>query len=191
MIQTPSEPSVSHIIGRHVLSFTANGKPQPKGSKRTVPVFDPVTKAPRKTATGGIMTRALDDNPNAGEWMDRVANAARDAAHAVGLSLLEGPLVLVCTFFQPRPKSHYRTGKNAHLLRDTAPAFPDGKPDTTKLIRAIEDAINEVIWRDDTQVVNQNTGKLYGVPARAECHLYVLPATLAEVATWVNPGSDQ
>ena len=67
---------------------------------------------------------------------------------------LDGPLEVTMTFWLPRPKSHYRTGRNAHLLRDSAPKYPHGKPDVSKLCRATEDALTDAgIWADDAQVV--------------------------------------
>lgn len=58
-------------------------------------------------------------------------------------------------FAMARPKGHYRTGRNAHLLRDGAPPYPAGTPDLSKLCRATEDALTDagVVWADDAQVV--------------------------------------
>jgi Holliday junction resolvase RusA-like endonuclease len=61
-----------------------------------------------------------------------------------------------------RPRSHYRTGRNAALLRGDAPAYPAGRPDLTKLVRAAEDALKGVVWADDGQVVGQGNRKVYG-----------------------------
>lgn len=75
--------------------------------------------------------------------------------------LLTCPLTLKLTFFQQRPKGHYGTGRNAGLLKDSSPEYPTSKPDLTKLTRAVEDALTGIIWKDDSQVVKQETEKLY------------------------------
>ncbi|MFG3709506.1 RusA family crossover junction endodeoxyribonuclease [Micromonospora sp. NPDC047730] len=67
---------------------------------------------------------------------------------------LDGPLFVRMVFTFVRPKSHYRTGRNAHLLRDSAPAQPQGAPDLSKLLRSTEDALTSAgAWRDDARVV--------------------------------------
>ena len=42
------------------------------------------------------------------------------------------------------------------------------RPDATKLVRAVEDALTGLVWRDDAQVVIQTVRKRYGHPERAE-----------------------
>src|SRR5690606_25696178 len=66
-------------------------------------------------------------------------------------------------FTLARPRSHYRTGRNAHLLRDSAPARPTGAPDLSKLARATEDALTEAgVWKDDAAVVEyRRLAKVY------------------------------
>lgn len=67
---------------------------------------------------------------------------------------LTGPVALEVTFTLPRPKAHYRTGRNSHLLRDNAPHRPDRLPDLDKLLRSTMDALTAAgVWADDAQVV--------------------------------------
>lgn len=57
-------------------------------------------------------------------------------------------------FVFARPKSHYRTGRNSHLLRDDAPAFKTSAPDLDKLQRALGDALTQSgVLRDDALIV--------------------------------------
>jgi crossover junction endodeoxyribonuclease RusA len=68
----------------------------------------------------------------------------------------------VAIFKFPRPKSHYRTGRNAHLLRDDAPEFKMSRPDGEKLERSTYDALTDAgVWRDDAQVVDAHWTKVY------------------------------
>lgn len=68
---------------------------------------------------------------------------------------------LVFTF--DRPPSHYRTGRNAHLLKDDAPTFPGNNcGDIDKLQRAIFDSLTAaLVWDDDTQVTEVRARKVY------------------------------
>lgn len=85
-----------------------------------------------------------------------------------GQELILGPVLVTATFTFPRPKSHYRTGKNAHLLRDDAPHYKTGHPDLDKLQRAIGDSLTGIVVRDDKQIVAWNTVKSYADLAGVE-----------------------
>lgn len=137
------------------IAFTVHGIPAPAGSKRGFVRAEHV-----------IIT---DDSRRSRPWKAQIADAAAQAMLAA--PLLIGPLVLEATFYMPRPKGHYRTGRNADLLRAGAPLYPTVKPDTTKLLRALEDALTGIVWRDDAQVVNQWVRKMYGEPARVEVRI--------------------
>lgn len=54
-----------------------------------------------------------------------------------------------------RPKSHFGTGKNAKILKKSAPAVLHctRTPDNDKVLRAILDALTGYAWKDDKQVV--------------------------------------
>lgn len=99
-------------------------------------------------------------------WRERLHHAALEALD--GRPRIDGPVVVDVTFWFDRPQNHYRTGKNAHLLRDSAPAFPDnkGSGDVDKLQRACFDSLTSAgIWRDDCQVVKVNAVKRFCDPA--------------------------
>lgn len=131
------------------LSFTVYGVAAPAGSKTAG-----VSKS------GKVFVR--DDAKKGKPWRQNVAQAAGEAMNGTGL--LDGALELRLTFYVPRPKSHY----GANGLRPSSPLYPTKRPDVTKLIRAVEDALTGIVWRDDAQVVRQHATKLYGEPARAE-----------------------
>ena len=66
-------------------------------------------------------------------------------------------------FVRVRPKGHYGTGRNACVLKGWASRkMPTGKPDVLKLGRAVEDAMNGVIYLDDSQIVEEHLSKVYG-----------------------------
>jgi Holliday junction resolvase RusA-like endonuclease len=76
---------------------------------------------------------------------------------------LTGPIDLRITFYLKRPKSHYRTqnGQISHQLKPGAPIWHISMPDRTKLLRASEDALTGIAWRDDAQVCCGMTNKVY------------------------------
>lgn len=96
-------------------------------------------------------------------WMDSVKWFAMKQTHK--MVLLEGPITLKLVFMRDRPRGHYGTGRHAGQLRNSAPFHPISKPDLTKLTRAVEDALTGIVWKDDAQVVKQETSKVYCKPA--------------------------
>lgn len=73
--------------------------------------------------------------------------------------LLTGPLRLDVRFVMQRPKSHRRSNGE---LKPNAPLYHTSKPDATKLLRAVEDALTGVVWCDDAQIAIQHVTKVYG-----------------------------
>jgi len=75
---------------------------------------------------------------------------------------IEGPVAVRAMFLFERPKAHYRTGKNAHLLREGAPMYVTRTPDVDKCVRALLDPLTEMgVWGDDSQVVIVHAAKRY------------------------------
>lgn len=74
---------------------------------------------------------------------------------------LEGAIGIEFVFHLPRPKSHYGTGRNAGVLKAGAPHHHTGTPDTSNLVKLVEDALNGLAWRDDAQVVRLVATKVY------------------------------
>ena len=131
-----------------MIEFFVPGHPEPGGSK----------SAWLNKKTGKILV--ADTNKKASGWKKAVAQHAR-LALGPSARLLDGPLHITCIFILPRPRSHFRTGKNACKLKDNAPLHPVGRPDATKLWRSTEDALTHVIWNDDAQIVQQQIVKQY------------------------------
>lgn len=138
------------------VAFTVIGHPQPAGSKRAVPV------------KGGGGVNVIDANPNAKGWQNEVALVAMQAMIDAEVALFHGPVGLSVIFTLARPKGHYGTGINHGLVRPKSPAYPAVKPDATKLLRGLEDALTTIVWRDDAQVVEQTVVKRYGMPEGAQ-----------------------
>lgn len=136
------------MIDATTITFIVRGTPQSAGSKNGFPI---------RRKDGSIGVAMTDSNPNSKGWMLTVADEARKHFAAP----LKGPLSLHVVFGMPRPKSHYRSGKYAGLLKDAAPLHTITKPDTTKLVRCLEDALTGIAWKDDSQVAQQQAEKIY------------------------------
>ncbi len=129
------------------VDFFVPGVPSPGGSKKSF----------HHAKTGKIIT--MDDAKNNRGWKERVSAFAD--ANGLGVPL-SGPLLLDVTFTLPRPRGHYGTGKHRERLKPSAPRHHETRPDTTKLLRACEDALKGIIYADDSQIVIQTAMKVYG-----------------------------
>lgn len=133
------------------ISFFVAGKPQPRGSKRAFPF---------KRKTGKLGVTVSDMNPNSKDWMGSIAQRAQDAMN--GRPPIAGPVSLRLEFIMPRPASHHRGGKRENELKPTAPHYHTIAPDRSKLCRAVEDALSQVVYVDDRQIVGGWIEKHYG-----------------------------
>ena len=132
------------------LSLFIPGVPKTAGSKRAFPIWKG-RKGETRTFTG--RTVLVDTTGDAGKrWRADVRSAVM--AERKVLPIETGSLTVHMTFLMPRPKSHYGTGKNANVLKDTAPKAYEHlqDPDALKLARAVEDALTGVLWKDDNQL---------------------------------------
>ena len=129
---------------------------------------------PRENGAGGEPRR--DDRPRDGQQRDdrprddqrpRYENRdrndgggalARAAGHISAIVSVRSP-TNSCAYFsstgsaRSAAKSRNTAGRNAGTLRDSAPAYPSGRPDSSKLLRATEDALTTAgIYRDDERM---------------------------------------
>lgn len=145
------------------LAFYVHGTPGPQGSKRHV-------------GNG----RMIESSKKVKPWRAAVVAAALDAALLTGHTQFTGPVRLGVTFYLPRPKSHYRTGRYADRLKPDAPVFVPTKPDLDKLIRSTCDALSTAgVWADDNQAARIVARKLYAddTGTGAQIHLSALAVT--------------
>lgn len=134
----------------NTINFVVHGKPSPSGSK----------KAFQHSKTGRIVV--IDTAKGKDKWQNASKRAAMEAVKQARWEITSGPVALHVSFVFARPKSHYRTGRNSNILKDTAPAYHIQKPDRTKLLRCIEDPFTGVLWTDDSQVIDGNVTKQWG-----------------------------
>lgn len=137
-------------MSARTITFYIAGVPAPAGSRKGF--------VNRKT--GGVIMAPASKRSR--PWQAAVSAAA---AEAMSGELLAGPLELSVVFHMARPLGHFGTGRNRATVKPSAPAYPAVKPDATKLLRAVEDALTGVVWRDDAQVVDQHAHKRYAPTA--------------------------
>jgi Holliday junction resolvase RusA-like endonuclease len=135
-----------------VVYFTVYGVAAPAGSKTV------------GFGKGGQHFVRDSSGKRGSDWRRNVAQAAGIAMHEAELLPLEGPLYLIVTFWVPRPKGHF----GVKGVKPSSPEHPTTRPDVTKLLRGVEDAMSGIVYRDDAQIVHQVATKKYGTPARCD-----------------------
>lgn len=98
-------------------------------------------------------------------YEDRVAWAAQVEMQQRGLALFEGALIMTLDVFVGVPASWSRK-KHAAALGGVI--RPTKKPDLDNFQKAICDALNRVVWLDDSQVVDAHPRKFYSDRPRIE-----------------------
>jgi crossover junction endodeoxyribonuclease RusA len=97
------------------------------------------------------------------DWREQIRQAS--ATYLFQLAPIETAVGLTLTFYMPRPKSHFDS--KGELKASAALAKPTGRPDLSKLVRAVEDAItNSKLWRDDSLVTACHAWKHYAPPGK-------------------------
>ena len=140
------------------IEFFVPGIPRPGGSK----------KGFYNKKSGRVII--VDAGTHTKPWRQTIMSFALGEAATHGL--LQHPGGLSVCFFLPRPKKHYGTGKNSSVLKPDASYWHSIAPDTTKLMRALEDALTGILWRDDSQVVWQIGCKVYSEMPGARVRIY-------------------
>lgn len=128
------------------LAFTVNGTPGAQGSKKHV--------------GRGVM---VESSKKVKPWRSDV-KAAAEAVLDATTPPFAGPVTASIVFRFTRPRGHYRTGRNAHLLREGAPARPISRAlgDVDKLVRSTFDALTAAgVVVDDSLFVELFTAKVW------------------------------
>ncbi len=71
------------------------------------------------------------------------------------------PLRCVLNFYCKRPKNHYKTGKNAHILKDTSPKYNINNKDLDNMVKFVLDALNDKLYTDDSLIFEISCSKMY------------------------------
>lgn len=80
-----------------------------------------------------------------------------------GAEPVEGPLAIAVTAVLPIPASWSRKRREAALAGQE---WPTGRPDADNYLKAAADALNAIVYRDDSQLVRMEAAKCYGTSPR-------------------------
>jgi Holliday junction resolvase RusA-like endonuclease len=126
---------------------------------------EPVAKArPRVTVQNGRARAYTPSKTQEAEWRIRTEWIA---AH--GLHPLAGPVYLVVIAYVAMPKSMPQKRREG--------ALPVTRPDADNYLKTAQDALNEVAWADDSQVVDLRVAKRYAIDGPPRWELEVGEAT--------------
>lgn len=129
------------------ISFTIPGTPVGKGRPKFARRGNFVTTyTPEKTAT----------------YENLIKVKAEEAMQ--GRTLIDGAVDVRVWIWVTPPASWSQKKQRAALAHQI---FPTTKPDVDNVIKGIFDAMNEIVWKDDKQVVDLNVVKRYAETARA------------------------
>jgi len=130
-----------------MISFTVYGEPVAQGRPRFTTVgefpraYDPAKSRNYKDYVRLVATEHKPDKP------------------------LEGPLELHVTVLRSIPKSFSRKKADA---AERGEIRPTTKPDADNYLKSVKDALNGIIWRDDSQIVRVVVEKYYSINPRIE-----------------------
>ena len=127
-----------------LLELWVAGVPQPQGSKRLF---------------GGRLVEGNDKTLR--PWRATIAGEAR---YVFADEPTTEAVFVTLGFMFARPKSHYGSGRNAHELKPSAPAYKSTRPDLDKLVRAVLDALTGIVFVEDSQVAGLSAWKDWGPP---------------------------
>jgi Holliday junction resolvase RusA-like endonuclease len=96
-----------------------------------------------------------------------VADEARTAMSS--WELFDTPMQLKLSAYYPIPKSW---SKKKRQLAVDGEIYPQVKPDLDNVMKAILDALNGVVYADDSQVINLVATKRYSTDPRIEVYVH-------------------
>lgn len=130
-----------------MIEFTVLGEPVAQGR-------------PRATSINGYVR--MYDPKKSREFKQYVRLVASQHAPK---ELLEGPLKMDVVVYRPSLKSFSNKKKRE---AEKGIIRPVTRPDVDNYVKGIKDALNKVIWKDDSQVVDLSVSKYYSDKPRVE-----------------------
>lgn len=136
------------------VAFTVPGAPVGKGR-------------PKFARRGNFVTTYTPEKTASYENLVKMAAAlAMD-----GRSMYEGAVAVVMWLYVTPPASWSQKKQREALLNNI---LPTSKPDVDNVIKGIFDAMNEIVWKDDKQVVELTVKKRYSETARAQVEVMAI-----------------
>jgi Holliday junction resolvase RusA-like endonuclease len=154
------QPALFQDASSPVIRFAVAGEPVPQGSKvgqivgRRIKIHGAVAVLQPKVllTEQADMSTKTKGRDRLKKWRGRIETAAARAMQDLALgSPFTFDVVLSAEFVLPRPPSHYKPNGDLTASAKRERAHP-GKPDLSKLVRAVEDAMSGIVYGDDAQV---------------------------------------
>lgn len=117
--------------------------------------------------------RTKESTKGLGSWRNQVADKAIDA-YGQGRELMTGPLFMRTIIYRPPTNGLYLKDGTLSAKGKREPA-PITRPDLLKQMRAIEDALTGVIYKDDSQICDHAMASRWGEPGRVEVSIWTPP----------------
>lgn len=174
-------------------SFVVAGEPRGAGSKDAIPLGKRIGGRfiPYCRADGTPIVNVVDSTGPLGKAWRKLVKAAAVEALGVAQDLHDGPVAVRVTFYTAGPKARYGTGRNAGILKAGADRYPHRSElsDGTKLGRALEDALNGVVWTDDRRVCDMWWSRRFAPEgAGAVVDIFAMPREV-EVSDTIVPAA--
>ncbi|MBN6186424.1 RusA family crossover junction endodeoxyribonuclease [Aneurinibacillus sp. BA2021] len=144
-----------------MIEFTIYGEPVAQGR-------------PRATTIAG--RARMYDPPKSREYKEHVK---REAAKYAPSEPLEGPLVLTVNIYRFIPKGFNKKDKERAVAGTLRPTT---KPDVDNYVKGIKDALNKVIWKDDSQIVSIVAEKFYSQKPRIEVKVQAMEEQVQQLS---------
>jgi Holliday junction resolvase RusA-like endonuclease len=138
------------IVEKQSISFTVYGEPVAQGRPRAANI------------AGHIR---MYDPQKSRDYKDYVRLVASEHAPS---KLIEGPLQLKVNVYRPIPRSF---SKKKAAQAEAGELRPTSKPDADNYLKGIKDALKNVVWKDDSQVVEVSVSKWYSDRPRVEVQI--------------------
>lgn len=122
---------------------------------------EPVAQGRPRFSTQGGFTRAYDPKKSS-DFKQYVRLVASEIAPT---ELLSEALQVTVDVYRTIPKSFSK--KKTEMAKSGA-LRPTSKPDVDNYVKGIKDALNKVIWKDDSQIVTLTVRKWYSDKPRIE-----------------------
>lgn len=131
---------------------------------------EPIPKARARVFFNKHLGRAMAYTPEKTASFElQVAWTAKKHRPAEGL--ITGPVKLTVRIFRSIPKSF--SGKR-RALAEEGKILPITKPDASNVVKSVEDALNKILWVDDSQVCDHTISKRYSSTPRVEVEIELM-----------------
>jgi len=78
---------------------------------------------------------------------------------------IEGPVILSVVIYKQIPAGYSKVMK---YLCENGDIRPEKRPDVDNYLKAVEDALNDIVWKDDSQIIKASCEKYYSNKPRID-----------------------